>query len=72
MRHTTIAMINDATHRYEYGLDALELAKKLGFEVYTKSWSDSYTNAQGRYFAVRTRHLKRHSRAVRRLLSAQT
>jgi hypothetical protein len=70
MRYTTIAMRNDATHKFISGEPSLDLANQLGLEVFTKTWQDAWTNAAGRYFAVRTRHLKKLPRSIRKQLKA--
>jgi hypothetical protein len=65
-RYTLIARRNDCTGRFDSGETSLGAAESAGLEVYTQLWQDPWTAAYGRVFAVRTRHLKRLPRAIRK------
>jgi hypothetical protein len=67
-RYTVIAKINCATHRYEFGSQAHTLADQLKIQVHSLRWQDPLTNAYGYLLAIRTRHLKRLPKAMRRAI----
>lgn len=67
-RYKIIAMRNYANGRWE-DKHSYDLAESMGLEIYTSNWEDLYTDAHGKYFAVRTRHLKRLPRAIRKQIT---